>query len=513
MRKSSKTLVIGVPAETRSGEKRIALSPEDAARLGQSGFQVVLEKGAGVAAGFPDEDYKAAQGVKIGTKAAAWGADLVVHVQPPSTKEVGLMKKKSALVSHIFAASHAAEIKALAARGINCLAMELIPRITRAQAMDSLSSQATVSGYWGALHAAASSPVFLPMITYAAGTIRPAKILVIGAGVAGLQAIATARRLGAIVEAFDVRPETREQIASLGAKPVDLGFDASGEGGYARELTKEEQQKVAEALSRTLTKSDIVITTAGVPGRPSPKIISRAQVEGMRSGSLIVDLVAESGGNCELTKPGTEVIHKGVTISGPTNIPSNMPYHASQMYSKNLMGMLGLVVQNGQVVIENNNDEVIKGCTLLQSGKAVHPSLADARNVKQTPEKKTPAKTKAAGGTKKSMSAKAGAGAASGAKAKPTAARSKNKPAAPAAKAKTSTSRTKPKTTLKKKPAAKTTTVNKPSARTTATTTTTKKPQAQATHVATAKNTKPKSVVASNPKTKARLVMKPISRN
>ena len=389
----NKSLTIGVPAESRAGEKRVALTPEDAGKLAAANFQIVVEKNAGVAAGFPDQDYKGIKGVKIGTAANAWGAALVLHVQPPTAREVTKIKKGATLISHIFASNHAAEMRALKQRGVNCLAMELIPRITRAQAMDSLSSQATISGYWSVLHGAANTQIFLPMITYAAGTIRPAKILVIGAGVAGLQAIATARRLGAIVEAFDVRPETNEQIASLGAKPVELGFDASGTGGYARELTKDEQKQIAEVLTRTLEKTDIVITTAGVPGRPSPKIISKAQVESMQPGSLIVDVVAESGGNCVLTKPGSDIQHKGVTISGPINIPSRLPRHASQMYSKNLMGMIGLLVQNHQPVVDTD-DEIVADCLLLKDGKAVHPSLVVESKKTSSAQRKKTATTK-----------------------------------------------------------------------------------------------------------------------
>jgi NAD(P) transhydrogenase subunit alpha len=275
------------------------------------------------------------------------------------------------MMSLMFAHQNTEMLDALKAKKITAFAMELIPRITRAQAMDVLSSQATVAGYKAAIIAAEKAVSFFPMLTTAAGTIRPAKVIVIGAGVAGLQAIATARRLGAVVEAYDIRPDAREQVESLGAKMIDTGVSAEGEGGYARELTDDEKAKQAEALAKKLQKADAVISTAAIPGRPAPKIISKAMVKGMKRGAVIIDLAAETGGNCELTKPGKTVSHQGVVIEGPLNLASQAPVQASEMYAKNCYNLLELMVKDGEILLDFE-DEVLAGSLLTHEGELKH---------------------------------------------------------------------------------------------------------------------------------------------
>src|SRR5689334_18696728 len=347
---------VGIPRETASGERRVALVPEALARLAD-GIDVVVESGAGVAAGFPDEAYAAA-GATVGDP---WGADAVVKVAPPSADEAARLRRGQVLIAFLQPLSDPDGIVRLTDAGVHGFALESVPRITRAQPMDALSSQATVAGYTAALIAAGRLPRFFPMLMTAAGTIPPAKVLVLGAGVAGLQAIATARRLGAVVSGFDVRPAVREQVESLGATFLDLGVQGEEtEGGYARELTPEQQEAQQAELQERIPQFDAVITTAAVPGRPAPKLISATAVHAMRPGSVIVDLAAETGGNSELTEPGQDIVVDGVTIVGTTNLPSSMPTHASQLLSRNVASLLGLLVRDGDVVLDWD-DEIVSG--------------------------------------------------------------------------------------------------------------------------------------------------------
>jgi len=358
---------VGVPKETVAGERRVALVPSVADRLLKLNAVVVLETGAGAGAFFADDAYA---GVR--TVSSVYGAaDVILKVQPPSVQEVGLMREGTCLISFLAPWREPERVKRLRDRKITSFAMELIPRIARAQAMDALSSQAAVCGYRGALMGAELSGRFFPMLTTAAGTIRPATVLIIGAGVAGLHAIATARRLGAVVEAYDVRAAAKDQVISLGAKFVEFDVKAEGAGGYARELTKEEAQTQQEVLAHHIGGADVVISTAAVPGRPAPLIITEAAVALMRPGSVIVDLVADSGGNCALTRPGTRIDHQGVTIYGPLNVPSTLPVDASEMYAKNLFNFLSPMIKDGELHL-NWDDEVIARSALTRDGKIVH---------------------------------------------------------------------------------------------------------------------------------------------
>ena len=361
---------VGVPKETTPGERRVALVPDVAARLIKLGAEVLVQRGAGAATHYPDEAY---EGCRLVDDAAALlgEADVVLKVQPPSLEEIDAMREGATLIGFLAPHRDPERVARLRDRRITAFAMELVPRISRAQSMDALSSQAAVAGYKAALLAANLTGRFFPMLTTAAGTIRPAKVLVIGAGVAGLQAIATARRLGAMVEAYDVRPATREQVESLGARFVDTGVAAEGEGGYARELTEEEKRKVAEAIARHVAAADAVITTAAVPGRPAPRILTREMVEGMKPGSVVVDLAAETGGNCELTRAGEQVEHGGVTVYGPLNVPSMLAYHASEMYSRNLYNFLALMLKDGALA-PDWEDEVVRDTALTREGAICH---------------------------------------------------------------------------------------------------------------------------------------------
>jgi NAD(P) transhydrogenase subunit alpha len=347
---------LGIPKEISPGERRVALVPETVPRLGD-GVDVIVEAGAGDAAGFPDTAYSDV-GAQIGDP---WSAEAVAKVASPSADETARLRSGQVLIAFLQPLMDAAGIDRLSAAGVNAFALESIPRITRAQSMDALSSQATVSGYKGALIAADRLPRFLPMLMTAAGTIPPAKVLVLGAGVAGLQAIATARRLGAVVSAFDVRPAVREQVESLGATFLDVGVSGEEtEGGYARELTPEQQAAQQVELQARIPTFDAVVTTAAIPGRPAPRLITAEAVRAMRPGSVIVDLAAESGGNCELTEPGKEIVAGGVTIVGITNVPSTMPTHASQLLSRNIASLVGLFVRDGELVIDWD-DEIVSG--------------------------------------------------------------------------------------------------------------------------------------------------------
>ena len=356
---------LGVPKERASGEHRVALVPESISRLGE-GVEVVVESGAGAASYFPDEAYTEA-GASIGDP---WSADVVAKVQAPTADEAARLRDGQALIAFLQPLTDAEGIARLRAAGVNGFALESIPRITRAQPMDALSSQATVGGYKAALIASDRLPRFLPMLMTAAGTVPPAKILVLGAGVAGLQAIATARRLGGVVSAFDVRPAVKEQVESLGATFLDLGVQGEEtEGGYARELTPEQQAEQQAALQERIPQFDAVITTAAIPGRPAPKLISAGAVHGMRPGSVIVDLAAETGGNCELTKPGEEIVVNDVTIVGTTNLPSAMPAHASQLLSRNIVALLGLLVKDGALAL-HWDDEIVAGSCVTRKESA-----------------------------------------------------------------------------------------------------------------------------------------------
>ena len=347
---------LGIPKESDPGERRVALVPETVGRLGD-GVDVIIEAGAGAAAGFADTAYSDA-GAQIGDP---WSADVVAKVATPTAAETARLRKGQVLIAFLQPLTDPPGIERLTEAGVNAFALESIPRITRAQPMDALSSQATVSGYKGALIAADRLPRFFPMLMTAAGTIPPAKVLVLGAGVAGLQAIATTRRLGAVVSAFDVRPAVREQVESLGATFLDVGVSGEEtEGGYARELTPEQQAAQQTELQTRIATFDAVITTAAIPGRPAPQLITAGAVRAMRPGSVIVDLAAESGGNCELTEPGSEIVESGVTIVGLTNLPSTMPTHASQLLSRNVASLVGLFVRDGELVIDWD-DEIVSG--------------------------------------------------------------------------------------------------------------------------------------------------------
>ncbi|HET6944719.1 MAG TPA: Re/Si-specific NAD(P)(+) transhydrogenase subunit alpha [Gaiellaceae bacterium] len=352
---------VGVARETAPEERRVALVPDIAGKLAASGFEIVVEPGAGEEAWFPDASYLDA-GATLGTP---WEADAVVAVQRPDEAN---LREGQVLIAYLDPLAGPAGVERLTARGVIAFAMESIPRITRAQAMDALSSQATVAGYKGALLAAEHLPRFFPMLMTAAGTVPPAKVLVIGAGVAGLQAIATARRLGAVVTGFDVRPVVREQIESLGASWLDLGVTgAEAEGGYARELTPEAMQAQQEALEARIAEFDAVITTAAVPGRAAPRIIPASAVAAMRPGSVIVDLAADTGGNCELTVPGEIVAREDVTIVGLTNVPSSVPYHASMLYSRNVQALLLHLAPGGNLELDWD-DEITSGACVTKEG-------------------------------------------------------------------------------------------------------------------------------------------------
>jgi NAD(P) transhydrogenase subunit alpha len=348
---------VGVPRETALGERRVALVPDAVSRL--KGFEVSVERGAGAAAGFPDDAYAEAGAQLVDD---AWqGVEAVAKVAKPTAEELDRLSSGQLLIAFLTPLTDREGVERLRAKGVHGFAMEAIPRTTRAQSMDALSSQATIAGYKAVLIAADLLPRFFPMLTTAAGTIAPARALVLGAGVAGLQAIATARRLGAVVSGFDVRPAVREQVQSLGASFLDLGVvGEETEGGYARELTPEEQQRQMEALSQRIPDFDVVITTAAIPGRPAPKLIPAAAVEGMRPGSVIVDLAAETGGNCELTKPGDVIDVNGVTIVGTLNLPSLMPTHSSQLYARNVATLLEHLAPKGELALDWT-DEITAG--------------------------------------------------------------------------------------------------------------------------------------------------------
>src|ERR1700689_2114466 len=367
-------VTIGALRESAAQEARVSLVPEVAEKLAKEGVRVLLQRGAGEGAGFPHALYKSVSWAESPGEVLQ-AADVLLSVQPLSVEQIGQLKANAVVVGFMQPHARAEEVRALVARGITAFAMELVPRISRAQSMDALSSQAAIAGYKAVLIAASQLQKFLPMLTTAAGTIRPAQVLVIGAGVAGLQAIATARRLGAVVEAYDVRAATAEQVKSLGAKFVDTGVSAEGSGGYARELTAEEKAKQQEVLASRIAAADAVVTTASVPGRPAPKIITRAVVERMRPGSVVVDIAAEQGGNCELTRAGETVVHQGVNIVGAVNLPAALAYNASEMYARNLYNFIKPALVKGELSIDWN-DEVFAQSCLTRGGEIKHaPTL------------------------------------------------------------------------------------------------------------------------------------------
>jgi NAD(P) transhydrogenase subunit alpha len=366
---------ICVPKEVREDEQRVALVPDVVKRLVSDDLQINIQSNAGEQAGFFDSDYESA-GIIQDSSGLLGKADINLMVNPPSDEQIAQLKEGSVLIGYLNPHTDLERFNKLAQKNISAFSMELIPRISRAQAMDALSSQASIAGYKAVLLASNILGKFFPMLTTAAGTIRPSKALIIGAGVAGLQAIATARRLGAIVEGYDVRAAVKEQVESLGAKFVDIEIKAEGEGGYARELTEEEKQQQQEILAKHVAAADVIVTTAAIPGRASPKIISTSMIEGMRGGSVIVDLAAEGGGNCELTKTGETVIHKGVKIYGPVNVPSMVANHASELYAKNLQNFLELLIQEGAINIDLE-DEIINDSLITHNGAIHHAGIKD----------------------------------------------------------------------------------------------------------------------------------------
>src|SRR6187397_2667438 len=360
---------IGVPKETAEGERRVALVPDVVGSLKRNEkLDVAVEPGAGEEAGHPDEQYREA-GADVGGD--AWDADIVLRVAVPSGEEIGRLRSGQVLIGHLAPLTSAETNDALAKAGVTSFAMEAIPRITRAQAMDALSSQAAAAGYAATLIGARESGRFFGMMTTAVGTVPPAKVLVLGAGVAGLQAVATAKRLGAIVTGFDIRRAAWEQVASLGGRPLELDFipDAEGEGGYARPLTDEETAQVRDALAENAAKQDIIVSTAAIPGRPAPLLVTAEAVRNVAPGSVIVDLAAETGGNCELTQAGQTVVENGVKVLGSRNLPSEMPAPASQLYAKNLENLLGLIVTDEGEAKVDFEDDIIAAACITQGGE------------------------------------------------------------------------------------------------------------------------------------------------
>jgi H+-translocating NAD(P) transhydrogenase subunit alpha len=364
---------IGVISETLQGERRVALVPDAATKLAASGFEVVVEAGAGEQAGFADNAYReAGVAVEADRRALLGTANVVLSVQPPRLEDVAWLRVGAATISFLQPTTQGAVVEALAARGITAFSLELLPRISRAQSMDALSSQASLAGYKAVLMAANRLGKFFPMLTTAAGTIPPARVLVLGAGVAGLQAIATARRLGAVVEAYDVRSAAKEEVKSLGASFLEFELEAQeGEGGYAREQSEEFLAKQRDLLTKRVAVADVVITTAAIPGRQAPLLVTAPMVQGMRRGSVIVDLAAETGGNCEVTHSGRVVQVDGVWVDGTTNVPSTMALHASQLYARNVSNLLQHLASKGELKLDFE-DEITRGCCVTHAGQIVN---------------------------------------------------------------------------------------------------------------------------------------------
>lgn len=363
------SIVFGVPKEVAERESRVGATPDTVKGLVEKGAEVVIEPGAGEAAGIPDSDYADA-GASLGDP---WGATVILKVAAPTPEEVSKLSSGQVLVSFLNPFVDSDLVRKLAGSGVTAVAMEAIPRTTRAQSMDALSSQANVGGYMAAIIASREAGRFFPMLTTAAGTVAPAKVLVLGAGVAGLQAIATAKRLGAVVTGFDVRSVVKEQIESLGGRFLEIEAvkDAEGEGGYARPLTDEENVRLREELAEAAARQDVIISTAQIPGRPAPLLITAKAVEAMAPGSVIVDLAGDSGGNCELTKAGETVVESGVKIISPLNLPSEMPTHASQLYAKNLQNLSELLIDDGGSLKLDFDDEIIAGACITHGGEIV----------------------------------------------------------------------------------------------------------------------------------------------
>jgi len=370
---------LGIPRETAKGERRVAIDPFVIGRLSKMGVQIFVEQGAGKSALIPDSQFEGATMV-ASAKELSEKSDIVWRVQAPTADEVNLMRDGTVLISTLMAHNNIAMLKALQDKKITSFAMELIPRISRAQSMDVLSSQAAIAGYKAAIMGSDIAPRFFPMLTTAAGTIRPSKVIIIGVGVAGLQAIATAKRLGAVVEAYDVRPETKEQIESLGAKAIELSISAVGEGGYARELSTIEREQQQRELAEYISKADVLITTAAVPGRPAPKIIPEETVNGMKAGAVIIDLAAEGGGNCNLTQPGKTITHGDVIIHAPLDVPSQVPVHASEMYAKNLFNFMQLLIDEKGEYDPSFDDEIVIGALLTKDGEVMHEKTVELLN-------------------------------------------------------------------------------------------------------------------------------------
>jgi NAD(P) transhydrogenase subunit alpha len=369
---------IGVPKETAAGEHRVALVPEVVSKLKAKGLDVVVQRGAGADALLPDADFAAAGAQLTDEAAEVWGCDVVVTIAPPDAQAIRGLGSGSILIGFLAPLSSPQTTRALADAKATAFAMEAIPRISRAQSMDALSSQSNVAGYKAALLGAEEMGRFYPMLMTAAGTIPPAKVLVLGVGVAGLQALATAKRLGARTTGYDVRPEVAEQVQSLGAQWLDLGLEASGEGGYARELTEEERARQQQALTDAIKGFDVVITTALVPGRPAPELVTAEAVEGMKPGSVIVDLAGEAGGNCALTEPGETVVRHDVKIVSPLNLPSSMAEHSSQLFARNVQSLLDLFVGEDGALKLDFDDEIVSGSCIVRDGEIVHPGAKAA---------------------------------------------------------------------------------------------------------------------------------------
>jgi NAD(P) transhydrogenase subunit alpha len=359
---------IAVPKETAPGERRVALVPENVARLVKQGHQVRVERGAGAAAGFADGAYEAAGATTVDGAAALEGAEVIARVQRPDEREVEAAPPGALVIGLLSPYQSGHLLARLAERGVHAMAMERVPRTTRAQAMDALSSQASLAGYKAVLVGAAALPRILPMMTTAAGTLAPAKAFVMGAGVAGLQAIATARRLGAVVSAFDVRPVVKEQVQSLGASFVEVPVAAEGAGGYAKELGASEQERLLAVVAAHVKEMDLVVTTAAIPGKPAPRLVTAEMVRSMRPGSVIVDLAAETGGNCELTRAGETVVEHGVQIIGAVGLPSTVPFHASQMYGRNVVTVLQHLWKDGRLQLDLA-DEIAGPMLVVHDGK------------------------------------------------------------------------------------------------------------------------------------------------
>jgi H+-translocating NAD(P) transhydrogenase subunit alpha len=374
-------VVIAVPKETVPGELRVATVPEVVQKLSKSGHVVRVEHDAGTNAYYPDDLFISSGAVIANSRAELLdGARIVLRVQPPTVADVDQLAEGTIIVGFMNATNNLEAIARMRDRKITAFALELVPRITRAQGMDALSSQATAGGYVAAIMGANNCPKFLPMLTTAAGTIRPATALILGAGVAGLMAIATAKRLGAIVEAYDVRRAAGEQVRSLGAKFLELEINAEGQGGYARELTPEEKEMEQQMVSAAVARADIVITTAAIPGRRAPLLITKETVAKMRPGAVIIDMAAESGGNCELTQPGKTIRVNGVMIIGPQNLPAQVPFHASQMYAKNLQSFLALLIDEDGALVKEFTDEILVASLLVHAGEVVHKPTRDLIN-------------------------------------------------------------------------------------------------------------------------------------